>query len=248
MIIGICDDVCGERETLHKLCEKYFQKVDVKHEYKMFSSGEEILEFCEKQDSVRLDLLFLDVEMGGISGIDVKNAVLNQKKVWRIVYVSSHTESMMDAYGIKTIGFIPKPVTDERIEKMMTIMMDDLKKDITFQISGPHGEMMEIKLEDILFFRADGSYTEIYTYKSLRTNQRYVLSTKKLGVIEKELEEYEFFRVHKSYLINLMNTINVGTTVAFQYCGESVPVGRKYKEEARRSFLEFGRNVMRKRL
>ena len=66
--IGICDDEVEYQKILHNICEEYFDRSEMKHLYTFFNNGEEVIKFCEDK-SKQIDLLFLDVEMGGI---DVK--------------------------------------------------------------------------------------------------------------------------------------------------------------------------------
>ena len=66
MIIGICDDSARDRELIYNYCEAFFARFDMEHQYRMFSSGEEVLDYCRGKDRQRVDLLFLDIELGEI--------------------------------------------------------------------------------------------------------------------------------------------------------------------------------------
>lgn len=248
VLIGICDDVKEERQKVYDLCESFFARTVIEHKYVIFSSGEEVLTYCDNGENLRVDLLFLDVEMNGISGIELKDAVMKQSKVWRIAFVSNHAESIFDAYGIKTIGFVSKPPVPEKIEKMISITLDEMKEDVIVTINGYKSGIIEIRLEDILYFKADGSYTEIYTYKSIKKSQKYILSTKKIGEIEAELKEYPIIRVHKSYMVNIENVTDIDIFVSLRDIAERIPVGRAYKEAVKCSYYKYGKNRIKKRL
>ena len=109
MRIGICDDEKFARQEVRKLCELYFDENKIEHDYIEFESGEEVLDYSVKQDNPLIDLLFLDVEMEGVDGIRLKEQLLRQSMIERIVFVTSHKDKVFDAFGQKTIGFIPKP-------------------------------------------------------------------------------------------------------------------------------------------
>lgn len=72
--IGICDDCKKDILWIQQCCEMFFGECKVEHEYEIFYSGEEVLEYCKgnKKKEERIDILFLDIEMGKISGIDLK--------------------------------------------------------------------------------------------------------------------------------------------------------------------------------
>lgn len=248
MIIGICDDRREEREQLFSLCDRYAKDTKEACECVMFSSGEEVLAYCENSENPGIDLLFLDIEMNGMSGIELKEAVVKENKIWRIVFVTSHLESALDAYGIKTIGFVPKPPAYDQIEKKLQIVADELKENVTLTIKGYKGDVLRVKLEDVAYLKAAGSYTEIYTYSGCPENGNYVLSTKKLGEIEKNLQGLPIVRVHKSYLVNMEHVLEVGASVKLRDMEEDIPIGRSYKEAVKCRFYEYGRDKIRRRL
>lgn len=248
MIIGICDDRREEREYLQALCKEYADNKKEICEYVLFSGGEEVLEYCEDSENPVIDLLFLDIEMNGMSGLELKEAVTKENKIWRIVFVTSHMESVLDAYGIKTIGFVPKPPTYEQIEKKLRIVEDEQKENVTFEIRGYKNEILRIKLSDVAYLKAAGSYTEIYTYDALQKNESYILSTKKLGDIEKHLSGLPIVRVHKSYLVNLEHVSEVGTSVKLRDIRDEIPIGRSYRETVKFRFYEYGKRKIRRRL
>lgn len=246
--IGICDDVRQERRLIFDLCEKFFEKRMVEHTYKYFSCGEEVLQYCSDKDNEKLDLLFLDVEMSGISGIELKDAIMKENMIWRIAFVTSHMEIIYRAFSQKTIGFIPKPPARENVEKMITIVLEEMEENIIVTYKGYQGETISVRIEDIAFFKAAGSYTEVYTYLSDNNTNASVTIAKKLGEIEKEFENYSFVRVHKSYLVNLANVIDVGVNVEFRDIPKGIPIGRAYKENVKKRYLAYGRNKVNKRL
>ena len=244
ILIGICDDIEKERLDLYHLCERFFKENVIEHKYIYFSSGEAVLQYCANVSSERIDLLFLDVEMEGISGIELKDAVIKQSIVWRIAFVTSHTESIYGAFSLKTIGFIPKPASEEKVSKMINLVLEDLKENILVTFKGYRGENISIRLEDIAYFEARGSYTELFTYLSWQET----IIAKKIGEIEKELQPYNFVRVHKSYMVNLSNVIDVRSNVFLKDIEREIPIGRIYKETVRNRYSAYGKEKIKKRL
>ena len=248
MVIGICDDRREERKYLQALCEAYADNKKEICEYMLFSGGKEVLEYCMDSENSVIDLLFLDIEMSGMSGLELRAAVAKEEKIWRIAFVTSHMESVLDAYGVKTIGFVPKPPTYEQVEKNIQIVAEELKENVTIEIRGYKNEIRRIKLNDVAYLKAAGSYTEIYTYDALQKNESYILSAKKLGDIEKKLSGLSIVRVHKSYLVNLEHVSEVGTSVKLRDIRDEIPIGRIYRETVKSKFYECGKSKIRRRL
>ena len=248
MVIGICDDRREEREYLQALCEAYADNKKEICEYMLFSSGKEVLEYCMDSENSVIDLLFLDIEMSGMSGLELRAAVAKEEKIWRIAFVTSHMESVLDAYGIKTIGFVPKPPTYELVEKSIQIVAEELKENVTIEIVRDKDDVLQIELNDIVYLKAAGSYTEIYTYDALQKNESYILSAKKLGDIEKKLSGLSIVRVHKSYLVNLEHVLDAEKSVKLRDIEDELPVGRSYKETVKTRVREYAKGKIRRRL
>lgn len=246
--IGICDDKKQECQNVYNLCEEYFKEREVEHKYIFFSSGEEVLSYCEKIENERIDLLFLDVEMDGISGIELKDALMKQDKIWRISFVTSHLDSVYGAFSQKTIGFIPKPPNLESISKAIRIVQDELEEDYMVIFNGYNGEKISIRLEEIAYFKANESYTEIVTCPTDNHGSESSVVAKKIGDIEKELKNTSVVRVHKSYLVNLANVSDIGKNVIMRESMGEIPLGRVFKKNAQKRFLDYRKDKIRKRL
>ena len=162
MIIGICDDSARDRELIYNYCEAFFARFDMEHQYRMFSSGEEVLDYCRGKDRQRVDLLFLDIELGEIDGIQVKDRILRKGMVWRIVFVSGNQDKVFLSFGLKTLGFLVKPVEEEDISKWIQVVLEELKEDVMIKIADSKtAEERYVRLEDVEYFVAEGNYTKL---------------------------------------------------------------------------------------
>lgn len=246
--IGICDDVKEERQQIYHLCETYWKNQTVEREYSFFSSGEEVLKYCSIEKNATIDLLVLDIEMNGMSGIALKNAVMKNNRILRIVFVTSHEESVFGAFGQKTMGYLMKPALQAELDTILARVLEEHNEERYIQIRNNEGMTEPVRLGDILFMRASGSYTEIVTIHSMGSSTPYLLSTRKLGSYEQELKDSTFVRIHKSYLVNLEQVTNVGTTVELLHCTERIPIGRLYRESLVKKYADFCREMIRKRV
>lgn len=248
MRIGICDDEKYARQEVRKLCELYFSENKIEHNYIEFESGEDVLSYSIEQDSEPIDLLFLDVEMKELDGIRLKEQLLRQRLIERIVFVTSHKDKVFDAFGQKTIGFIPKPPMYERIKKVLTVVREEMRENLEVVFDGYNGKQQSVRLEEIAYFKAAGSYTEIHSYASDGTGAECFVISKKIGEVERTMSAYSVLRVHKSFLINLANTVSIGEVVAVRNVEEKIPIGRKYKEQVRAAYAAYISDKVRKRI
>lgn len=248
LVIGICDDNESDIKKIEQICKKIMLENQMICRYISFVNGEEVLNYCKNLENEKIDLLFLDVELPKMSGIELKEQILKYNLIYRITFVTNHRESILHSFSLKTIGFINKPVLYEEVNKMIHIVLEEIKENILISYTGYNSERIKTPIEDILYFEADGSYTKIYTCVQSRNNSSCEMLSKKLGQIEKELRIYGFIRVHKSYLVNLSKIIDLDETVIIKDFEISIPIGRKYKEQVRKDYLLYGKGKLKKRL
>lgn len=249
MVIGICDDQKQDRQYIHSLCEAFFQTHKMEHEYRMFSSGEEVLDYCRQKEQARVDLLFLDIELGYIDGIQVKDRILRQDMVWRIVFVSGYQDKVLLSFGLKTLGFLVKPVEQDDIGKWIDVVLEELKQDVLVKIADSQTtEERYVRLEEIEYFVAEGNYTKIVLHTDEGTGEDYILVTKQIGELEQEYSRFPILRVHKSYMVNLENVMDIKGEITIRDSEEKIPIGRRFKDSVRKKYLEFGKEKVRGRI
>ena len=129
MKIIICDDEKIFRDKLIEVCETYAKNNDIDLELKQYSSGEELLESSESAD-----VLLLDIEMAGINGIEVKEILEENSRISFIIFTSSHTEMVFDTFSKKTLGFVTKPVTYEKLEEKLNKLLKEIKSEFFIEV------------------------------------------------------------------------------------------------------------------
>ena len=239
--IGICDDSDISLQNMLSLCHEYFQNNIGKIEYQMFESGEEVIEYCDNDDADKMDILFLDIEMSGISGIELMNRVLKLDKIWRIAFVSSHNEQMKYSFGIKTIGFIEKPAAYCDVSDILEKILLEKQENISVLITLTNGKTKKLYVEDIRYIEAEGRYTYIYTDEK-------IFCTSKISELEKELNDSSVVRVHKSYMVNIEYMSLKNGRILMQDWKVELPIGRSYKENVKRAYHEYGIKMARRRI
>ena len=164
--IGICDDEVFYREHIKKLCDQFFKNKGEECKYFEFVTGEEFLNY----DTEKIHLLFLDIEMPGLNGIEVLHEVENYECIWRIVFVSCHADMVWNSFSIKTLDFARKPVSYEQIDRWLSLMIRENQEDKMIYLENSNG-LMSCKAEEVFYFQADRNYTLVYMKK-----EKYLLS------------------------------------------------------------------------
>ena len=229
MRIGICDDMPVYLYQLRKQCEYFFNENCMEYEIQEFLSGEEVLEY--KKD---IDLLFLDIEMNnGIDGIETMEMLLRRKNVWKIVFVTNHDEKFKFTYGLKTLGYISKPVDYSSIEKWLNVAVIELKENKILMLK-ENGTIFRVNTSSIIYMRSNKNNTLFFNKNEIKCaagNMRYW---------EEKIRNTSLIRIHKSYIVNMDYIVNrKNEYVMLQDCEEELPVGRIYRALFKESYISY---------
>ncbi|WP_316804765.1 LytTR family DNA-binding domain-containing protein [Pedobacter nototheniae] len=185
-------------------------------------------EAYQKIASHKIDLLLLDVEMPGITGLELVDGLGNIKPL--IIFISSKKDYAADAFDLNVVDFILKPVTPARFLKAIVKAREiyksrnlfiETKKD-EFIFIRDAGVIRRLKLSDICYLEAKGDYVKIYDADKIYTIHSSLKS------VEDKLSPDLFSRVHRSFIINVskIDTIEGGTLIINK---SFVPVSDAYK-------------------
>lgn len=220
----VVDDSKIARETIKVLIEQ-FSFLNLVQEC---DSPVKAYEYLKKEP---VDLVFLDVEMPGMSGIDlIKN--LDTHPI--IILVTSKKDYAAEAFDLNVVDYLIKPLNLSRfmvaVNKAKELFDDkdpkqtinENNKEYIFVRSG--GLLIKIKLENIQYIQAIGDYVNIFTPEKRHT----VHIT--LKNIEEKLPSDKFFRLHRSYLVSLSHIDNIEENSA--YTGKHpLPIAGQFKKE-----------------
>jgi len=201
----------------------------------VFESAEKALLFLEEN---LVDVAFLDIEMSGKSGIELRKKAL---EIPVCVFISSHTESAAETFELQTLDFIVKPFkfprfeqTIKRIEEFMEVRLkanlfeSSIGGDSVFVKTGH--DQIKVKLHEILYLEALKNYTILVT-----ENKRHcVLSN--LGEILQEEKFQSFIRIHRSFAVQKEFIQKIGSQEIELKNNICIPIGRSFKDNL--NFLE----------
>ncbi len=187
-------------------------------------------------ECVLITLLFLDIEMDDISGIEVKR-ILEQKNVHTfIVFNTMHQELMSEAFGCNVISFITKPFSKHMIQRSIEKAAFLTKDYFPIHLD----EKVVLACGDILYLHAEDKYTIFYTLAGESFSTR-----KPLKEWCEELEELGFARVSRSAMINMKYYVAVhGKNVVLQQKTE-LPISRRYINPLKQQFQNYMLQMMR---
>lgn len=221
----IVDDEAPARSELKYLLDETGQ-VEVAAE------ASNVREAIERLKDSGADVMFLDINMPGASGIQLAEALNRLRYPPVIVFVTAYSEHATKAFDVNAIDYLMKPVETERLNQTIAKIKSQIagsaratqKERIPVEKAG---KKLLIPADKIHFIMAKDDYSYLHT-----DSDRY-LSTVSLAQLEAKLEPYGFFRVHRRYLVNLSCVSEVdpvsGGTLMLSLVGEEeqIPVSRR---------------------
>lgn len=194
--IAVCDDEIEIAEELSITIEKVLSEIGEKVKIYTFINSHEMLE-----SHIRFGLIFLDVEMPGLNGIETAQKIREFDSHVQIVYVTNYHNYMKKAYRVHAFDYIQKPIEYENIQ---TVICDYLK-----MISLETNDVVEFTTEDSekILLNANEIITISCGYRRrivvvVTTESEYVCKGTITDIYE-TLDNREFFKPHRSYIINM---------------------------------------------
>lgn len=220
----ICDDNPSVLDRLSTLLESIFirHKIDAQISLKAYAA-QDVLNYFNNN---KVDVLFLDINLKSkMSGCDIANIIRKKNKNVYIIFITGHLEYALLAYKYKTFDFLPKPVTDEKIEQTVLRLVEDINFNPSKFITINNNKTL-INENEVNYIKKDGMKLVFCT--NTRTYETYSSFNK----IKNCLPE-NFVRCHKSYIVNVKKIADICSkknTIFFSH-NEYCLIGAKYKSE-----------------
>lgn len=178
-------------------------------------------------DNKKPDLLFLDVEMPGLNGIEFLQTLLQKPYV---IISSAKKEYAADGFDLEIPDYIVKPVTFQRFAKSIHKFFDTVKHSNSNTIAqknhfflNENKRMVRVNVDDIKYIESLKDYVRVVTV------DKQVVTKEKISFFEDNLPLGDFLRVHKSFIVSLKK-IDAYSATSVEIGGVEIPIGRNYKD------------------
>ena len=157
--------------------------------------------------SVRYDVLFLDIQMPQLTGLQVAKLIRERLEAPELVFVTAHAEHAIEAFSVEAFDYLLKPVDPERLARVVQRLAERRRAEDPSLgklpvVSGGSATLIDLDL--VCYAEADGDYSRVHTF------DRSYLCTSSLRELEESLPSSRFLRIHRSHLVNLAKVARVG--------------------------------------
>jgi DNA-binding LytR/AlgR family response regulator len=190
----------------------------------------------EKAESRQIDLLFLDIQMPGITGVQfLKSLVTNPM----VIFITAYEQFALEGFELNVVDYLLKPVSFERflkacnraheLHQLKTVpQQPPVALEEHFFVNAEYS-LVKIRYNDILYIEGLKDYIKIY----LATQSRPVITRMTMKGIEEKLSALPFMRVHKSFIVSL-NKIESIRNLKISIQTHQIPVSEQFSEELMR--------------
>jgi DNA-binding LytR/AlgR family response regulator len=221
--------VIDDESLASDVLENYIKRVSSLELVATFNNGIDALEYV---NSNQVDLLFIDIQMPDINGMDFLK--LLNKKV-NIVFTSAYPEYALEGYDFNPLDFLVKPISFDKFMRAVgrahvvnTASTETLENSAQYFYIKAKGKTIRLLLSDILYIEGLKDYVIFYT-----SSGSYISLHSMKELVEK-LPTKQFIRIHKSYIVEINKIEEIGGNQV-KISGKQIPVGRQFKAP----FLEF---------
>lgn len=229
--IAVCEDMILERLDTIKKIKNALQKLSCDFDLEQFSSGEQLLNYTGY-----FDVIFLDIKLQNLSGIDTAKELRKTNIKSKIIFVTSFKEYVFEAFDVSAFQYLLKPVSEEKISSILNKILyeahsDDLND--LYIIIKKGKDTIKMLLDKIYFFEVQNRIIIIHTKDSV------IEYYNKISNIENSIPKNNFFRCHRSYIVNLKYIKKFCNTEILLDNDEKILLSKNKYSEFSEAFLKY---------
>ncbi len=231
--------IVDDEPLAQDVLETYIEKIP---ELKLIQKCSNAFEANEALKNNAIDLMFLDIQMPQLTGIDFLKTL---KKPPLVVFTTAYSNYAIEGFELNALDYLLKPISMERFLKAVNKAMDQLDLQQRDKAPAPAAHAEADEKVDFIFVKADKKLVKVNfeeiiyieglkDYVIIRTDKGRIITLQTMKSLEDKLPPSQFKRIHRSYIVNI-NKINaiVGNMVEVmeKNAAKHLPVGKNYRDE-----------------
>ena len=223
--IAICDDEINNLNKTKKLIQDY-DKEDI--DIYIYESGEELI-----NSDKEFHIIFLDIDMKGLDGIETAKKLREYDKKVKIIYVTNYTDYTYSAFSVHAFGYLVKPLNKKELYNQLDEALsytEEISKNLEFIT---RDGVIRIDTNSIYYFEYEQRKVIMKTI-----DKNYILK-KKISEIGKDIQDYGFEMPHKSFVVNLYNIKTIKGYDVHMMDGSVIPLSQKKSSQFRDSLNRY---------
>lgn len=224
--------IVDDEPLAQQILEKYINQIEALHLVSKCSNAFEAINILHQE---KIDILFLDIKMPSLSGLDMLKTIENQPKV---ILTTAFSDYGVESYEYGVVDYLLKPISFERFLKTINKILlpqnidfknikseENVTTQPTFIFFKADKKIVKYYLADILFIEGSGNYIKVHS-----KNDKPLMVLDKLSDLLEKLPSKQFLRIHKSFIINISHIIRIeGNMVLIS--DKEIPISTTFKKD-----------------
>lgn len=234
--VALVDDEAVQIDLLKKQFDEYAKLNNLMIHYVTFDSAEAFLFHFEEDKAI--DLLVLDIEMGGMNGMELAQLLRKENQDLKLLFVTGYTDYMADGYEVSAMDYILKPVNKAKLYRVLDRFRKSVPRTEETLVIETVDEMVKINQSDIMYLEADGHRTMV------RLTTKTYEAVDGIGSFKGKLPTDFFIQTHRSYLVNLKHIKKITKKDIYMDDDSLVPVSRRLYKKVNEAFIHYFKEGM----
>lgn len=245
--IAICDNNATLTGELEKMLTDTAIDENIDISCDVFLDGSTLVKAITEQ-KLYFELIFLDIEMNTMNGIQAAQILRDMDVFSLIVYISSHEKYMKDLFYTEPFRFLAKPINQTELHDAFLSAYKRIRQKTEYYTFAYNKSLLKIPLKQIAYFESNNRVILIHLVNAnspiSNNNPSDTFTDRfygKMNDVEKEIEStgYRFLRIHQSYLVNFDYIKNITFTSAFMIDGTELHISEDRQKQIRTLFCEI---------
>jgi len=230
--IAICDDNEHICSIIEEIVIDYNKESDIEIKTEVFYSGEKLVEYLKIED--KFDLIFLDIELGNTTGIEVASHIRNEfdDHISKIVFITSQDGYEQKLFEVQPMNFIKKPIDRRKVKKCIQLAIKLLKIENKSFSYKKGNDIIRADIKDILYFESKGKKIKIITYNTMDS----FYGT--MNDLQEKLPKV-FIKPHGSYLIHFNKIKVLKSKYVIMENDIKIPISQRRLKEIRNMLIKL---------
>ncbi len=227
--IAVCDDVVSETEQMSKHVSLWASIKKYSIQVTSFQSAEQLLfQYEERPD---YDILLLDIEMDGISGVELAKRIRKENRTVQIIFVTAYSDYILDGYEVEALHYLMKPVSRQKLFEVLDRAVEKLSRSEQALFLQTTQGLIRVPLHTIRWLEVQQNYVTIHADAEHQVKRP-------LMELEQELDE-QFFRTGRSFIVNMKYITRVTKTDVYLKDGTAIPLSRGLYDKLNRAIIQY---------
>lgn len=231
--IAICDDEQDAVVLHEEMVRKSLQTSGIGYKITTYTQSSNLL-YDITDDGFFYDLILLDIEMPGVTGMEISEKIKPFLPNVKIIFVTSHLEYAIDAFELSIFRYVPKDNLDNRLVAAVTdaakLIELEAGKEYAIQTSS---RMEKIPYKDIYYIQRDGKNASIVSSTGISKVR------KSLQQVYDELNTPEFIFIDRGYIVNIIQIMKISHGMAVLKNGEQLSISRSHLQKVKQQINRF---------